>query len=74
MLWTIVAIVLLIVFVPIEEVDRIAVSPSDARLRSVVDAVLRDIIVDDAYGLGLKVITISGAVTERRRQVLAKLQ
>jgi predicted ATPase len=64
----------MIVFVPIEEPDRIAVSHSDARLRDEVDAVLRDMIVDDAYGLGFDVVTASGAVAERLRQALACLR
>ena len=64
----------LIVILPIEEPDRITVPDSDARLRGEVDAVLRDIVVDDAYGLGFEAVTASGAVAARLRQVLASLR
>lgn len=63
-----------IVFVPIEVPDRISVPPSDARLRAEVDAVLRDIILDDAHGLGFDVTATNGTVTARVRQVVASLQ
>ena len=64
----------LVVFVPVEEPDRMPVSRAEARLRADVDAVLRDIIVDDAYGLDLEVITATGTVGARVRQVVAHLQ
>jgi hypothetical protein len=64
----------LIVFVPVEEPDRVPVSRSQARLRADVDAVLRDIVVDDAYGLELEVITAAGTVAARLRQVVAHFQ
>jgi hypothetical protein len=64
----------LIVFVPVEEPDRVPVSRSQAGLRADVDAVLGDIIVDDAYGLGLEVITAAGTVGARVQQVVAHLQ
>jgi predicted ATPase len=63
----------MVVFVPIEEPDRIAVSPSDARLRAEVDAVLRSVIVDDDYGLGFDVVMTSGSVASRTRQVVARM-
>jgi hypothetical protein len=50
-----------IVFLPVEDPDRIAVPRSQPRLRAEVDAVLRDIIVDDAYGLEMDVITAEGS-------------
>lgn len=62
-----------VVFVPIEVPDRIPVSRSDAGLRADVDAVLRDMIVDDAYGLGIDVVEVSGSVAERVREVLARV-
>jgi len=64
----------LIVFVPVEDHDRVVVPREQARLRSDVDAVLRDIIVDDSYGLELAVITAEGAPGARLRQVVAHLQ
>lgn len=63
-----------IVFVPIEEPDRIAVPHGEAVLRAEVDAVLRDMIVDDTYGLGFDVIVTSGSDVERLQQVLASLR
>ena len=64
----------LIVFVPIEERDRVAVSRSEARLREEVDAVLRELIVDDAYGLEVEVLTVTGTPAARLNQVLARLR
>lgn len=64
----------LIGFVPIETPDRVAVPRAQAALRAEVDAALREILVDDAYGLGVDVITIEGAPEARVRQVLARLR
>jgi len=63
-----------IVFVPVEDPDRVAIPRSQARLRSDVDRVLRDIIVDDAYGLEIDVIPAAGTLGARLRQVLAHLR
>lgn len=63
----------LIVFVPIEQPDRIAVPRSQAGLRAEVDAVLRDIIVYDTYGLKVNVITVTGTPEIRLQQVVAHL-
>lgn len=64
----------LIVFVPIEKPDRVAVPRSQALLRAEVDEVLRDIIVDDAYGLEVDVITTAGTPAARLRQAVAHLR
>jgi len=64
----------LIVFVPIEDPDRVAVPRPQARLRSDVDMVLRDMIVDDAYGLEIDVITVAGTPGTRLREVAAHLR
>lgn len=64
----------LIGFVPIEEPDRITVSRSQAVLRAEVDALLRDIVVDDAYGLQLDVITVAGTPAARVRQIVSHLR
>jgi len=64
----------LIVFVPIEETDRLVVPRSQIRLRAEVDTVLRDIIVDDAHGLEIDVITATGTPAARLRQVVAHLR
>ena len=64
----------LLVFVPIEEPDRVAVPRSQVRLRAEVDATLRDIVVDDAYGLEVDVITVAGAPGTRLQQVVARVR
>ena len=64
----------LLVFVPIEEPDRLEVPRPQAWLRAEVDAVLRDVIVDDAYGLEAEVITVTGSYDARLRHVLAYLR
>jgi hypothetical protein len=64
----------LVVFVPVEDPDRVAVPRSEARLRSDVDTVLRDIIVDDAHGLEFAAITVAGTPDARLRQVLAHVR
>jgi hypothetical protein len=64
----------LIVFVPVEDPDRVAIPRSQARLRAAVDAVLRDLVVDDAYGLEIDVMTVEGTPNARLRQVAAHLR
>jgi hypothetical protein len=64
----------LIVFVPVEDPDRVAVPRSQARLRAEVDTVLRDIVVDDAYGLETDVISAAGTPGARLRQVVTHLR
>lgn len=62
----------LIVFVPIEEPDRVALSASDRmRLRRRVDEELRDIVLDDRWDFGILAIEVTGSPRERARQVLA---
>lgn len=63
-----------IVFVPIEEPDRVAVPRSQARLRAAVDAVLRDIVLNDAYELEMDVIEVTGSLGTRLRQVMAHVR
>ena len=63
-----------IVFVPIEDPDRVPVPRSQARLRAEVDTRLSDIVVDDAYGLELDVVTVAGTTESRVRQVLTHLR
>ena len=64
----------LIGFVPIEEPDRVPVPRSQAAFRAAVDAALRDVIVDDAYGLGADVIIVEGTIDARVRRVLTHLR
>ena len=63
----------LVVFVPIEEPDHVAVPRSQARLRAEVDSVLRDIIVDDVYELEIDVMTARGMPDARLHQVVTHL-
>ena len=64
----------LIVFVPIEEVDRIALAPhEDAELRRAVNDRLRELLVDQALGVDVEVLTVYGDVRARVDQVLARL-
>jgi predicted ATPase len=66
----------LVVFVPIEARDRIARSSSDhdPALRQKVDARLREILFDDALGLGLEVLEVEGSVAQRVQAVLARIR
>ena len=64
----------LIVFVPIEEPERIAVPRSQATLRAEVDTVLREIIVDNAYGFDVDVISATGTLRSRLQQVAVHLR
>lgn len=60
-----------IVFVPVERPDRVHVGASEGRrLRRRVDALLREILVDDGWGLGLAVVEVHGSPSERAQQVL----
>jgi hypothetical protein len=64
----------LIVFVSIEEPDRVDVPRSQRSLRAEVDAVLSDIVLGDAYDLGVDVIEVAGSLDARLRQVLARVR
>lgn len=60
----------LVVFLPIERRDRIALpSSEDAALRRQVDAELRDILLEDAFDFDVDVIEVTGAREERVRCV-----
>jgi predicted ATPase len=61
----------LIVFVPIEEPDRVAIERHEAALRRRVDEELREILCNDRWGFGGEVLEVSGPTTARVRQVLA---
>jgi carbohydrate kinase (thermoresistant glucokinase family) len=60
----------LIVFVPIEDPDRVA-GHDDDDLRRRVDEQLREILLDDCWAFGVEVLEVSGSPRERARQVLA---
>jgi hypothetical protein len=60
----------LIVVVPIEEPERIALAAhEDGRWRRRVDARLRPLVLDDLLGLGTISIEVHGTVRQRARQV-----
>jgi predicted ATPase len=66
----------LVVFVPIEEHDRIVFSTSDddARMRAAVDEKLRELLVDDPYEFGVQVVEVGGDLESRARAVLRALR
>ena len=64
----------LVVLVPIEQPDRIRPARDESvRFRRRVDAALRSILVDDALGLGISVLEVTGSPRARARQVLVHL-
>lgn len=64
----------LVVFVPIEQPDRIAGLPRSDRLRRPVDALLREILIEDSYGFTPPAIAVHGSEDARVKQVLAALK
>lgn len=61
----------LLVYVPIEEPDRIVVSASeDRRLRRRVDERIRQLVIDDGLELGIPILEVSGDTPSRLAQVL----
>jgi len=64
----------LVIFVPIEDPDRVPVTESAHRgLRRRVDEGLRDIVLEDQWNFGVPAIEVTGPPDERARQVLAYL-
>jgi predicted ATPase len=63
----------LIVYVPIENPDRVNVATPDKRLRVLVDDEMRDILQEDRCGFGAEVIEVTGSPCERARQVLTQI-
>ena len=47
---------------------------AEARRRAAADMALREIIVDDAYGLDFQVLVVEGGPAARLRQVMSNLQ
>jgi hypothetical protein len=65
----------LIVVVPIETPDRIAVpAHEDRRLRHRVDDHLQRLVLDDPFGFDAAMVEVSGALPERVRQVTDAMQ
>jgi predicted ATPase len=64
----------LVVLVPIEAPDRIAVAASeDRRLRREVDELLQDLLLDDGLGVAANIVAVRGDVDARVGQVLTAL-
>lgn len=64
----------LIVFLPVEERDRIALPASqDPGFRLDVDQKLKEILLDDSLDLGMEVLEVAGPLHERVEQVLRHL-
>jgi len=65
----------LVVFVPVEDPDRIALPPSEDRgFRLLVDERLREIVRDDSFGLDLEVVEVSGSRRRRADTVIARIR
>jgi predicted ATPase len=64
----------LVIFLPLEERDRIALSSSeDPELRMLVDEKLREIFLEDPFGFDVAVLQVTGSPRERVRRVLMAL-
>jgi predicted ATPase len=64
----------LVVLVPIETPDRIALPyHEDRRLRRRVDRRLQTLLLDDPHGLGTKVLEVAGPLDDRITQVMRAL-
>lgn len=65
----------LIVYVPVEARDRIALPASeDPRFRRRVDEAIREILLNDPWDFGVDVLEVAGSPRERARQVIAHLR
>ena len=65
----------LIVFVPIETPDRIAVPEhEDRRLRRRVDERVQRLVLDDPFGFEAEVLEVAGSLDDRIRQVRRAMQ
>ncbi len=64
----------LIVYVPIEDPDRIPVARSEAGWRARVDEQLRAILLEDPWDLAPPVLEVTGSPRDRARQVLARIR
>ncbi|HKV11843.1 MAG TPA: AAA family ATPase [Thermoanaerobaculia bacterium] len=65
----------LVVFVPVEERDRIPIpSSEDADLRMEVDEKLKEILLDNEFDFDVDVLEVTGAPRERVQRVMACLR
>jgi predicted ATPase len=63
----------LIVFVPVENPDRVASEPEEDDWRLRVDEELQEILLADRWDFGVKVIEVTGSPRERARQALTHI-
>jgi predicted ATPase len=63
----------LIVFVPIEQPDRIG-NVELPRLRKRVDRILYEMLIDDSLSLGAAVLEVHGTLAQRSAQVIARIE
>ena len=64
----------LVVLVPVESPDRIAVpTHEDRELRLVVHETLEDLLLEERYGFDVEVLRVHGDVQDRARQVLQRI-
>ena len=62
----------LLIYVPLESPDRIGISADEhPRLRKTVDRLLRSALLEDAWGLGVAALEVTGTISERAAQVQA---
>jgi AAA domain len=65
----------LLVFLPIEEIDRIVLPLSqDAAYRRRVDEMLREIVLDDSFDFEVDVLEVTGSPQKRVEQVLEHIR
>jgi AAA domain len=64
----------LVVYLPIERPDRVAVPADERGLRRRVDEALRENLLEDGWELGVQVLEATGSTGERARQVQARLR
>ena len=65
----------LIVFLPVEEPDRIVLpSSQDAEYRQLVDEKLKEIVLEDPLGLDVDVVEVSGSPRTRSDRALAAIR
>jgi predicted ATPase len=63
----------LVVYVPIEVPDRVAVPAAERALRRRVDEQLREILVEDRWSFGVQVLEVTGSPLARARAVAASV-
>jgi len=62
----------LVVYVPVERPDRVH-APEAPRLRRRVDALLRDMLVNQAWGFAVPVVEVRGTLNQRMAQLVTRL-